>query len=166
MAQRRRSRKSQPKKEEEFEYIDAEIEDEEADEGVVQRKRSQAEIRLRKTRRKQDIYVVLVSSIIIIATLIGYYYSIITRDTTDSDDEDITEVSGNLTANLHVISDLSHNWTKTSWHIMDVYGTTNYLLKVENTGDLEDTYKLTEDNKIPKITIKFNKNDFTVKAAP
>jgi hypothetical protein len=163
MAERRRSKKYQKK--EEFEYIGDSDEDLEGDdEGVKQRKRSQAEMKYKASRKRQDMFVLIIACVIIIAILGGYYISILTTSSSDSDDGDESlQVTGNLTANLFVISDISHNWTKESWHIMNVNGITNFLLKVENTGDLEDTYILDEDNKIPQITLNFNKNEITLK---
>jgi hypothetical protein len=164
MAQRRRSRKD-PKKEE-FEYIGASDEDlEGTDEGVKARKRSQAEIKYKASKKRQDMFVLLIACVLIISILGIYYVSIYTGSTSDSDDDDdkVEGATGNLTANLFVISDISHNWTKESWHIMNVNGITHFLLKIENTGDIEDTYILDEDNKNPKIKINFNKNDITLK---
>jgi hypothetical protein len=163
MAQRRRSKKALNK--EEFEYIgDSDDDLEGADEGVKQRKRSQAEIKYKASKKRQDMFVLLIACVLIITILGGYYISVFTGSISDSDDDDESErATGNLTANLFVISDISHNWTKESWHIMNINGITHFLLKVENTGDIEDTYILNEDNKIPKIKITFNKNDITLK---
>ncbi len=159
MAQRRRSSKGKEKKDE-FEYIDRESEDI-SDDQSLQRKRSQVEIRSKEQRKKQDVKVVAIACIIIIGLLIAYYYFMFISSSKSTDvDEDKTE--GIYDSELFVISDITHDWNKTSWHIMNIKGKTNFLLKVQNTGDNEDEYELRDNNKLPNIKIKYSKNLFTL----
>ncbi len=127
------------------------------------RKRSQAAEKLRVSHKKHDKIVVAVAVIIILATLVGYYYMEYGIGGTSEDGNGSTEPKvGNYSATLEVISHVTHTYADNSWHIINIGGFTNFLLKVENTGTLEDTYKLSINNLDNKININFNKNNFKI----
>ena len=161
MAQRRRSKKE--KDLEEFDYIDRETDLDESGEPAFQRKRSQAELKIRQKQKRNDIIVIAVACILIVS-LLGSYYALIYNRSINTSEDDDDKSTGNYTAQLYVISDLSHDWAKSSWHIMNIYGKTNFLLKIENTGEIDDTYRLSHNNKIPNINLRFNKNDIIIKS--
>jgi hypothetical protein len=160
MAQRRKTKRALQKSEpdeDEFEDDDELYEDEEP----IQRKRSTSESRIKLSRKKQDLLIIIIAIILIGGTLAGYYYYAFVIDTSKDKTEKVE--TGNLTGELYVINDISHNWGDNSWHIMNIKGNTNFLLKIENTGELQDTYKLTDNNAVGGIKVKFNKNNIDLK---
>lgn len=149
-------------------YLDA---DTDIDESSKLRKRSQAEIKYRSSRKKKDALVVLLACISI-SLLISVYFlnsSSIFSSTTDDRNEDdggSTVVDGsveNYDSELFVVSDVTNNWGNDSWHIMNYYGDTNFMLKIINTGFKEDTYILSVSNQISKLYFEFNENNFLLK---
>lgn len=162
-SKRTRSRHAQKKKEKD-EIITDEESDEELDEEAAEqktRKRSQILEKQRLSRKKQDRIVLLVAAILILATAGSYfYYAYILTSTEDSDDDETDHGPGNYTGTIQIISDITHTYGKESWHIINIDGFTNYILKVENTGTKKDTYKFSINNLDNRITITFNKNNF------
>lgn len=135
----------------------------EFDEGPLERKRSQAEMKLKRSKKRQDTIVLVLAVIFIILTGSGYIYYAYVLNPTEASKESEEVITGNKTGALYVISDITHNWTKESWHIMNIQGSTNFLLKVENTGEEEDKYKLSDVGNIERIKIKYNYNNFNLK---
>jgi len=162
-SKRTRSRHAQKKKEKE-EIITDEESDEELDEEAAEqkiRKRSQVMEKQRLSRKKQDKIVLLVAAILILATAGSYfYYAYILTSSEGSDEDDTDQGPGNYTGTIQIISDVTHTYGKESWHIINIDGFTNYILKVKNTGTKKDTYKFSINNLDNRIKITFNKNNF------
>ncbi len=145
--------------EDDDEYLDV---DEDLSSLSRSRRRSQAPAKQQLSRKKQDMLVLVIAIILITGTLGGYFfvYGFFGADTSSDNDQQTT---GNLSGELFVISDLTQEWDKHSWHILNINGITNYLLKVTNTGAREEIYELSDDNEIKNIQIKYNKNSFKLK---
>jgi FKBP-type peptidyl-prolyl cis-trans isomerase len=127
------------------------------------RKRSQAEIKEQRARKRRDNMVLIIAVILIVLTSSGYIYYAYAINPTLVDDESEDIVTGNQTGSLFVISDITHNWTKESWHIMNINGKTNFLLKVENNGDNEEYFRLSDTNDMELIKITYNINNLQIK---
>ena len=162
MAQRRKKREIERKdgiKIDDEDYID-----ESGDDLLTQRRRSQGAKALKMSHKKQDFIVLLMAAIIIAATLGGYLYYNYALDSGDVDEEaDLESVRGNITAELFVNSDINYTWGEKSWHLMNINGETSFMLKTENTGDLVDSYELSDNNVVDRIYIQYSKNNFKLK---
>jgi len=158
-------KKMKKRKADEFEDDFLDEEDlEDSDYLFKERRRSQTVVKEKRSRKRQDMLVVIIACIIIGATLVGYYYYIFTiYPSTVSEESALEPHSGNYTGELYIISDITHNWGKESWHLMDFNGDTNFMLKVDNTGAEDESYKLSHNNKVTRISLKFSKNNFKLK---
>ncbi|WP_455392478.1 FKBP-type peptidyl-prolyl cis-trans isomerase [[Eubacterium] cellulosolvens] len=157
----RRDKKRWGKKPLEDEEIELEDETE-----LKTRKRSQAAIKYRMSQKKKDKIVLAVAVILIIIILSVFYYVEYYSAPEDSDDGDNDENGsgpGNYSGSINIISHVTHQYGKNSWHLIDINGFTSYLIKVENTGNKEDTYKLIINNLDPRISINLDDNNFKLK---
>ncbi len=136
--------------------------DEDLDLELKTRKRSQAAEKQRISHKKMDKIVLVIAVIFILVTGGSYAYlsyDLFTADST-SGDTDTDHKTGNYSGSLQVISHITHNYGKKSWHLININGFTNFMLKVENSGTIEDVYKLSITNLDNRLKIGFNKNDF------
>lgn len=159
---RKRNKARHSKKYEE----DVENDDEDFDEEpeLRERKRSQAAVKHKMSQKRQDKIVLAIAAIIIVFTLSGYFYFVnfIAADEGSAEEKDNNNI-GNYTASIHVISDTTHKYDKTSWHILANDGFTNFLLRVSNSGTKEDTFKLSITKLDSRFKVTFNKNNFKIK---
>ena len=138
---RKRSKARQLEKiKEDLEYDDDDV-DEEPE--FRERKRSQAAVKQKMSQKKQDKVVLVIAEIFIIFTISGYFYfdNFLAPDD-DASGETDDNYFGNYTASIHVISDTTHKYDDTSWHLVTPDGFTNFILRVSNSGTKEDTFKL------------------------
>jgi hypothetical protein len=159
---RKRSKARQMEKvKEDLEYDDDDV-DEEPE--VRERKRSQAAVKQKMSQKKQDKVILVIAAILIIFTISGYFYfdNFLTPDDGSSEGAD-DNFFGNYTASIHVISDTTHKYDDTSWHLVTPDGFTNFILRVSNSGTKEDTFKLSITNLDSRFKVIFNKNNFKVK---
>ena len=165
-SKRKRSRirdKTKKKGKSKIEDEDLEAEDEEVFEQKM-RKRSQAVQKRQLSSKKKDRIVLAFAVFFIIITLLTYYYYDFYLTPDDSDDDgDENGGPGNYTGTIHIISHITHNYGKRSWHIVNIGGHTDFLIKVENTGTKEDNYKLLINNLDTRVKITLNDNEFKLK---
>jgi hypothetical protein len=146
--------------------IELEEDEEEEFDELKTRKRSQAAIKQQMSQKKKDRIVLVFAAIFIIITLIvlSYFQFFATSDDNDSvDEQNGVTGPGNYTATIHVISHATHQYGKSSWHLLNVNGLTNFMIRVINTGTREDTYKLAINNLETKIKVELDDNNFILK---
>jgi hypothetical protein len=168
---RKRSSRKNKQRDEEESFDDDEYEDDDSDYDSdyddeidrKTRKRSQAPEKKRMSHKKQDRIVLIIAAIFVIGTLAGYYYFGVYSVSDDDDNGGSDDGTGNFTGTILVVSDTTHNYGQSSWHILKANGHTNFIIKVENTGTRDDTYKLNVNNLNTQITIDLDNNNFKLK---
>lgn len=139
-----------------------------------QRKRSQAPFKLKLSKKKQDMLVIIIACILIGVVSLGYfYYAYSSNGLWFNGDGDDSGGNGNETniqnkplydGELQIVSDVTHNWDKSSWHLMNYLGETQFMLRIENTGLKDDTYKLSDNNLIDRIQLTYSENNIPIKS--